>query len=65
VLVHVRQVDIPVAPYINATGYIDDITEERRDESHHLLRLFAEELNKKKVTPSLSPFYKKKKTVWF
>jgi hypothetical protein len=61
VLVHVRQIDIPVAPYINATGYIDDITEERRDESHHILRVFAEELNKKKVTPPLSPFTKKKK----
>ncbi|KAI8991993.1 hypothetical protein BDF20DRAFT_909691 [Mycotypha africana] len=48
VLVHVRQIDIPVAPYINSTGYIDEVSEERRNESHHLLRTFAEDLNKKK-----------------
>lgn len=49
VLVHVRQIDIPVAPYINSTGYVDDVSEERREESHHLLRVFAEELNRRKV----------------
>ncbi|KAG1123699.1 hypothetical protein G6F42_010301 [Rhizopus arrhizus] len=49
VLVHVRQIDIPVAPYINSTGYIDDVSQERREESHHLLRVFAEELNRRKV----------------
>lgn len=50
VLVHVRQIDIPVAPYINSTGYVDDISQERREESHHLLRAFAEALNKQKVS---------------
>ncbi|KAF1805777.1 hypothetical protein V8B55DRAFT_1488855 [Mucor lusitanicus] len=49
VLVHVRQIDIPVAPYINSTGYIDDVSQERREESHHLLRVFAEELNRRRV----------------
>ncbi|KAI8639830.1 hypothetical protein BD408DRAFT_445686 [Parasitella parasitica] len=49
VLVHVRQMDIPVAPYINSTGYVDDVSEERRTESHHLLRVFAEELSRRKV----------------
>jgi hypothetical protein len=50
ILVHVREIDIPVAPYINSTGFVDDVSEERREESHHLLRVFAEELNKKKVS---------------
>ncbi|KAG1221479.1 hypothetical protein G6F68_020914 [Rhizopus microsporus] len=49
VLVHVRQIDIPVAPYINTTGYIDDISEERREESHRLLRYYAQDLHRKKV----------------
>ncbi|KAI9247818.1 hypothetical protein EDC94DRAFT_625769 [Helicostylum pulchrum] len=49
VLVHVRQIDIPVAPYIDSTGFIDDVSQERREESHHLLRLFAQELNKRKI----------------
>ncbi|CEP09187.1 hypothetical protein [Parasitella parasitica] len=49
ILVHVRQMDIPVAPYINSTGYLDDVSEERRAESHLLLRAFAEELNRRKV----------------
>ncbi|KAG1467148.1 hypothetical protein G6F56_004569 [Rhizopus delemar] len=49
VLVNVRQVDIPVAPYINTTGYIDDVAEERRDESHRLLRHYAHDLYKKEA----------------
>ncbi|KAG2203943.1 hypothetical protein INT47_007526 [Mucor saturninus] len=49
ILVHVRQIDIPVAPYIDSTGFIDDVSEERREESHHLLRVFAAELHKRKV----------------
>ncbi|KAI8367544.1 uncharacterized protein BYT42DRAFT_129898 [Radiomyces spectabilis] len=42
ILVHVRLIDIPMAPYINATGYLDDVSEQRREESHHLLREFAD-----------------------
>ncbi|KAI8345306.1 hypothetical protein EDC96DRAFT_521731 [Choanephora cucurbitarum] len=49
VLVHVRQIDIPVAPYINSTGYVDDVSAERREESHHLLRTYAEKLSKHKI----------------
>ncbi|CAO3692863.1 unnamed protein product [Rhizopus stolonifer] len=49
VLVNVRQVDIPVAPYINTTEYIDDIAEEKRDESHRLLRHYAHDLYKKEI----------------
>ncbi|KAI8328024.1 hypothetical protein BD560DRAFT_417493, partial [Blakeslea trispora] len=49
VLVHVRQIDIPVAPYINSTGYVDDVSAERREESHHLLRIYAEKLSKQKI----------------
>ena len=44
-----RQIDIPVAPYINSTGYVDDVSAERREESHHLLRTYAEKLSKNKV----------------
>jgi hypothetical protein len=45
----VRQIDIPVAPYINAAGYLDEIGEERREASHHLLRHYAHKLAKKQV----------------
>jgi hypothetical protein len=49
VLVHVRQIDIPVAPYINTSSYMDDMAEERRQESHNLLRYYATDLHKRKV----------------
>ncbi|KAI8047724.1 uncharacterized protein B0P05DRAFT_565399 [Gilbertella persicaria] len=49
VLVHVRQIDIPVAPYINSTGYVDDVSAERREESHRLLRAYADKLSKSKI----------------
>ncbi|KAI9275986.1 hypothetical protein BY458DRAFT_141536 [Sporodiniella umbellata] len=49
VLVHVRAVDIPVAPYINTTGYIDDVAEERREMSHRLLKRYAHNLYNKKI----------------
>ncbi|KAG0174211.1 hypothetical protein DFQ28_000021 [Apophysomyces sp. BC1034] len=49
VLVHVRQIDIPVAPYISATGYLDEVAEVRRLDSHRLLKEFASELAHKKV----------------
>ncbi|KAI8343620.1 hypothetical protein BC941DRAFT_411887 [Chlamydoabsidia padenii] len=48
-LLHVRQIDIPVAPYINATGYLDEIGEERREASHHLLKHYAHKLAKKQI----------------
>ncbi|SAM07787.1 hypothetical protein [Absidia glauca] len=49
ILLHVRQIDIPVAPYINAAGYLDEIGEERREASHHLLRHYAHKLAKKQI----------------
>ncbi|CEG79255.1 hypothetical protein RMATCC62417_15446 [Rhizopus microsporus] len=49
VLVHVRQIDIPVAPYINTSSYMDDMAEERRQESHNLLRYYATDLHKRKI----------------
>ncbi|KAF7730003.1 hypothetical protein EC973_003416 [Apophysomyces ossiformis] len=49
ILVHVRTIDIPVAPYISATGYLDELAELRRQDSHRLLREFAHELVHKKI----------------
>ncbi|ORX50524.1 adenine nucleotide alpha hydrolases-like protein [Hesseltinella vesiculosa] len=48
-LLHVRQLDIPIAPYMNAAGYLDEMSEERRDESHRLLKHYASILVRKKV----------------
>ncbi|CAO3644116.1 unnamed protein product [Cunninghamella echinulata] len=50
ILLHVRQIDLPIAPYINATGYLDEVGEELREESHQLLRHYAGKLVKKHVT---------------
>ncbi|KAI8096899.1 uncharacterized protein BX664DRAFT_325130 [Halteromyces radiatus] len=48
-LLNVRQIDLPVAPYINASGYLDEIGEERREASHHILRHYAAKLAKRKI----------------
>ncbi|ORZ21449.1 hypothetical protein BCR42DRAFT_448289 [Absidia repens] len=48
-LLNVRQIDLPVAPYINAAGYLDEIGEERREQSHHILRHYANKLAKRKI----------------
>ncbi|KAI7854766.1 hypothetical protein BDC45DRAFT_508064 [Circinella umbellata] len=49
VLVHVRILEIPMAPYIDSTGYMDDIAEERRNESHGLLKTYAAKLWHKQI----------------
>ncbi|CAO3613303.1 unnamed protein product [Cunninghamella blakesleeana] len=49
ILLHVRQIDLPIAPYINATGYLDEVGEEIREESHQLLRHYASKLVKKQI----------------
>ncbi|KAL0079682.1 hypothetical protein J3Q64DRAFT_1701819 [Phycomyces blakesleeanus] len=49
VLIHVRHLDVPVAPYINPTGYIEDNDEVGRERSHRLLRGFAKELKKRNI----------------
>ncbi|KAI9021467.1 hypothetical protein CLU79DRAFT_753444 [Phycomyces nitens] len=49
ILVHVRHLDVPVAPYINPTGYIEDNDEVGREESHRLLRTHAKELKKRNI----------------
>ncbi|KAI9497678.1 hypothetical protein BDB00DRAFT_803589 [Zychaea mexicana] len=49
VLVHVRVLDIPMAPYVDSTGYMDDIAEERKEESHDLLKTYASRLWHKQI----------------
>ncbi|KAI8141969.1 hypothetical protein BJV82DRAFT_616623 [Fennellomyces sp. T-0311] len=49
VLVHVRVLEIPMAPYVDTTGYMDDVAEERREESHSLLKSWATQLWHKKI----------------
>ncbi|KAI9313422.1 hypothetical protein BX666DRAFT_1817847, partial [Dichotomocladium elegans] len=49
VLVHVRVLDMPMAPYVDAAGYMDDVAEERRNESHDLLKMHASQLWEKKI----------------
>lgn len=40
VLMHVRPFDMPVAPYVDTTGYINEMQEDR-DESHRFLKACA------------------------
>ncbi|KAI9278448.1 hypothetical protein BDA99DRAFT_554082 [Phascolomyces articulosus] len=44
VLIHVRILEIPMAPYVDSTGYMDDVAEERKEESHSLLKTYAGKL---------------------
>ncbi|KAG0163628.1 hypothetical protein DFQ28_007709 [Apophysomyces sp. BC1034] len=41
VLVHVRNIDIPLAPYINPSGFVEDLDDKKREESHRLLGTYA------------------------
>ncbi|KAI8060294.1 hypothetical protein BC940DRAFT_312243 [Gongronella butleri] len=48
-LLHVRELDIPITPYMTAAVYVEEMGEERREESHQLLKHFAAQLVKKNV----------------
>ncbi|KAL0077746.1 hypothetical protein J3Q64DRAFT_1747318 [Phycomyces blakesleeanus] len=50
VLIHVRPIDIPSAPYMNTTSSGQEVPDIRREESHKMLREFAHELVSKKIT---------------
>lgn len=50
VLVHVRLIDTPLAPYVDASGYIEEMAEERKVESHKLLKSFASRLWHRKAS---------------
>ncbi|KAI8989346.1 hypothetical protein BDB01DRAFT_833467 [Pilobolus umbonatus] len=49
ILLHVRQVDVPVSPYVNSTGYMEEVKEEKREASHQLLKSYAEKLSRRQV----------------
>lgn len=44
VLTHVRILELPMAPYVDSTGYLEEEAEERRQESHKLLKEYASRL---------------------
>lgn len=52
-LVHVRLVDTPLAPYADASGYIEEMAEERKVESHKLLKTYASQLWHKQASSNL------------
>ncbi|KAJ8662397.1 hypothetical protein O0I10_002091 [Lichtheimia ornata] len=49
VLVHVRLLEMPMAPYADSAGYMDDAAEERKAESHDLLKEYASGLWHKQI----------------
>jgi hypothetical protein len=49
VLTHVRVLELPMAPYVDSTGYLEEEAEERRQESHQLLKEYASRLWHKRV----------------
>ncbi|CDS07752.1 hypothetical protein LRAMOSA01701 [Lichtheimia ramosa] len=49
VLVHVRLLEMPMAPYADSAGYMDDAAEERKEESHDLLKEYASGLWNKQI----------------
>ncbi|CDH48795.1 predicted protein [Lichtheimia corymbifera JMRC:FSU:9682] len=49
VLVHVRLLEMPMAPYADSAGYMDDAAEERKTESHDLLKEYASGLWHKQI----------------
>ncbi|KAI7875953.1 adenine nucleotide alpha hydrolases-like protein [Lichtheimia hyalospora FSU 10163] len=50
VLVHVRLLEMPMAPYADSAGYMDDAAEERKTESHDLLKEYASGLWHKQIS---------------
>ncbi|ORY98493.1 hypothetical protein BCR43DRAFT_487628 [Syncephalastrum racemosum] len=49
VLTHVRILELPMAPYVDSTGYLEEEAEERRQESHELLKAYASRLWHKRI----------------
>lgn len=49
VLVHVRVLDTPLQPYVYATGFVEEMAEERKAKSHELLKTYASQLWEKQA----------------
>ncbi|KAF7722050.1 hypothetical protein EC973_003732 [Apophysomyces ossiformis] len=49
ILVHVRNIDLPLAPYINPTGFVEDLDDKKREESHRLLETYAPRFLNQKI----------------
>lgn len=50
VFLNCRQIDAPMAPYINPTGFIEEFDEKRKIRSHQLLRYYADQLKASNVS---------------
>ncbi|GAN10286.1 universal stress protein A-like protein-like [Mucor ambiguus] len=44
VFLNCRQVDAPIAPYINPTNFIEEFDDKKKIKSHHLLKTYADKL---------------------
>ncbi|CEP19284.1 hypothetical protein [Parasitella parasitica] len=44
VFLNCRQVDAPIAPYINPTNFIEEFDDKKKLKSHHLLKTYADKL---------------------
>ncbi|KAI8369503.1 uncharacterized protein BYT42DRAFT_584700 [Radiomyces spectabilis] len=49
ILVNVRVVDAPLAPYINPTGFVEELDSGKREESHRLLNEYAHKLHQMNI----------------